>query len=55
MVREKYLSLDFQLTDGDYQTFINRKAQLHPELEGFSDSTEKKRGKWCGEFLNKAD
>ncbi|MFZ1703562.1 MAG: DUF1819 family protein [Saprospiraceae bacterium] len=42
VVREKYLSLDFQLTDGDYQTFINRKLHLHTELEGFSDSTEKK-------------
>lgn len=42
VVRDKYLSLDFQLTDGDYQTFINRKLHLHPELEGFSDSTEKK-------------
>ncbi len=42
MVREKFLSLDFKLIDGDYQTFINRKMQLHPELEGFSDTTEKK-------------
>lgn len=54
VVREKYLSLDFQLTDGDYQTFINRKAQLHPELEGFSDSTEKKARQVVWRILEQA-
>lgn len=54
VVREKYLSLDFLLTDGDYQTFINRKAQLHPELEGFSDSTEKKARQVVWRILEQA-
>lgn len=42
VVREKFLVLDFKLTDGDYQSFFNRKIELHPELEQFSDSTVKK-------------
>lgn len=42
VVREKFTSLDFQLTDGDYQSFLNRKMELHPELETFSESTSKK-------------
>ncbi len=42
VVREKFLSLDYQLTDGDYFSFYNRKMELHPELEVFADSTTKK-------------
>lgn len=42
IIREKFISLDFQLTDGDYQSFLNRKIELHPELETFSESTSKK-------------
>ncbi len=42
VVREKFMALDFQLTPGDYQSFVNRKMELHPELEQFADSTVKK-------------
>lgn len=42
VVREKFLALDFKLTDGDYQSFFNRKMELHPELEEFSETTVKK-------------
>lgn len=42
VVREKFFALDFKLTDGDYQSFFNRKMELHPELEEFSESTAKK-------------
>lgn len=42
VVREKFLGLDFKLTDGDYRSFFNRKLELHPELENFSESTVKK-------------
>ena len=42
VVREKFVVLDFILTDANYQTFINRKSELHDELLEFSPSTLKK-------------
>jgi hypothetical protein len=42
VVREKFIALDFKLTDADFQSFLNRKVELHPELESFSESTLKK-------------
>lgn len=42
VVREKFLSLDYHLNDGDFRSFFNRKIELHPELEEFSESTTKK-------------
>lgn len=42
VVREKFLALDYQLTDGDYRAFFNRKLELHPELERLADSTTNK-------------
>ncbi len=42
VVREKFIALDFNMTDGDFQSFFNRKMELHPELEEFSESTTKK-------------
>lgn len=42
VVRDKFLVFDFQLTDGDYRSFVNRKIELHPELENFADSTLEK-------------
>lgn len=51
VVREKYMALDFKLTDGDYQSFFNRKMELHPELERFSESTAKKARQVCWRIL----
>ncbi|MCF8307439.1 MAG: DUF1819 family protein [Bacteroidales bacterium] len=42
VIREKLLSFDYQIFDGDYNAFFNRKTELHPELEDFSESTLKK-------------
>ncbi|WP_236977630.1 DUF1819 family protein [Membranihabitans maritimus] len=53
-VREKFISLDFKLTDGDYQSFLNRKMELHPELEQFSDSTSKKAKQVTWRILEQA-
>jgi hypothetical protein len=33
VVREKYLTYDYQLTEGEYRTFFTRKSELHPEME----------------------
>jgi hypothetical protein len=54
VVREKFLALDFKLTDGDYQSFFNRKIELHPELEQFSESTVKKARQVTWRILEQA-
>jgi hypothetical protein len=54
VVREKFLTLDFQLTDGDYQSFYNRKLELHPELETFAESTTKKARQVTWRILEEA-
>ena len=42
VIRDKVLVFDYQLHESDYNSFINNKTPLHPELENFSDSTRKK-------------
>ena len=42
VIRDKVLMFDFQLQESDYNSFINGKLLLHPELEEFSESTLKK-------------
>jgi len=42
VVRDKVLVFDYQLHESDYNSFINSKILLHPELEEFSESTRKK-------------
>ena len=54
VVREKVLVFDFKLDDGDFNTFINRKRELHPELEEFADSTIKKAKQHVFKILEEA-
>lgn len=42
VIRDKVLVFDYQLHESDYNSFINSKTLLHPELEEFSESTGKK-------------
>ncbi len=42
VVRDKALVFDYQINESDYNSFINSKTQLHPELEEYSESTLKK-------------
>jgi len=42
IIRDKVLLFDYQLHESDYNSFINSKTLLHPELEEFSESTRKK-------------
>lgn len=42
VIRDKVLVFDYQLNESDYNSFINSKILLHPELEMFSESTRKK-------------
>lgn len=42
VIRDKVLVFDFKLNESDFNSFINSKILLHPELEAFSESTRKK-------------
>jgi len=42
VIRDKVLVFDYQLHESDYNSFVNSKILLHPELEAFSESTRKK-------------
>jgi len=42
VIRDKVLVFDYQLHESDYNSFINSKTPLHPELENFSETTRKK-------------
>ena len=39
VVREKLLLMENRLEEGHYNSFLNRKKDMHPELDKFSDST----------------
>ena len=41
VIRDKVLVFDYKINISDFKSFIHGKAQLHPELEDFSDSTIK--------------
>jgi len=42
VLREKLLIFDYQITEGDYLTFLRRKAELHDKLDRLSEVTKKK-------------
>lgn len=42
VVRERYLSLKYELPLDEFDAFFNRKAQWHPELDSISPSTHNK-------------
>lgn len=42
VIRDKVLVYDYKINESDYNSFINNKIHVHPELEGFEDSTLKK-------------
>jgi hypothetical protein len=42
VIRDKALVYDYTINESDYNSFINGRIHIHPELEDFSDSTLKK-------------
>lgn len=42
VLRSKILNFDYTITEGDYISFYNYKAALHPELENLSESSQYK-------------
>ena len=42
VIHEKYMRMDYEVTDFDYDAFFNRKADWHEELDRLADSTRRK-------------
>jgi len=42
VLREKVLLFDYNLTEGDYNSFFRKKSELFPEMEKFTESSIKK-------------
>ncbi|MCK5538546.1 MAG: DUF1819 family protein [Bacteroidales bacterium] len=55
VLREKYLLFDYHLTDGDYNSFFRKKAELYPEMEELSELTEKKIKQVTFKILEQAE
>lgn len=55
VIRNKVLVFDYQLHESDYNSFINSKILLYPELEEFSESTRKKAKQVMFRILEQAD
>src|ERR1035437_344977 len=42
VIRDKVLVYDYKINESDYNSFINNRVHIHPELEEYNDSTLKK-------------
>jgi len=42
VIHEKFLGLNYELTEFDYRAFYNRKADWHPELDQIKETTQVK-------------
>jgi len=54
VVREKYLRFDFEIKPEEYDTFFNRKAEWHPEVEAVAMATRKKQRQFVYRMLHEA-
>jgi len=55
VIREKFLRMNFSLTEQDYTIFFDTKAQWHEELEVLKDSTRKKLKQVLFRMLREAE
>lgn len=54
VIREKIIVFNHQLDESDFNTFLNRKSELHEELDDFADSTLKKAKQHLWKILEEA-
>lgn len=55
VIREKFLLMDYSLTEEDYTIFFDTKAEWHEELEKLKDSTKKKLKQVLFRILREAE
>jgi len=55
VIREKFLLMDYAITEEDYTIFFDTKAEWHEELERLKDSTKKKLKQVLFRILKEAE
>ncbi|MBF0105034.1 MAG: DUF1819 family protein [Deltaproteobacteria bacterium] len=55
VVREKFLRMDYDLKEAEYDVFFNRKAEWHDELDKLTPLTRKKQRQVVFKILREAD
>lgn len=55
VIREKYLTMDYLLTEDDYISFFSKKCEWHPEIEKLKESTKKKAQQVLFRILKEVD
>jgi len=55
VIREKFLLMDYAITEEDYTIFFDTKAEWHEELEKLKDSTKKKLRQVLFKILREAE
>ncbi len=55
VVREKYLVFDYELTDGDYLSFVRRKSESHSKIDQLTENTQYKIKQVCFMILAQAN
>ena len=55
VIREKFLLMDYVLTEDDYTIFFDTKAEWHEEIENLKDSTKKKLKQVLFKILREAE
>jgi hypothetical protein len=55
VLRERYITLKNDLNQEDFESFFNRKAEWHPELEEISPSTRRRLRQILFKMLREAD
>ena len=55
VIREKFLLMDYAITEEDYTIFFDTKAEWHEELEKLKDSTKKKLKQVLFRILREAE
>ena len=54
VLREKYLRFNLELIPGDYDAFFNAKAEWHPEVDRFSDTSRNQQRRFLYRMLREA-
>ncbi len=54
VLREKLLVFEYEISEGDYISFLRRKMDEHPKIEKLSESTLKKIKQVCFKILEQA-
>jgi len=55
VVHEKFLNMDLQLTQADYDVFFNKKAEWHDEIVRIKESTQNKLRQLIFKMLQESD